>query len=107
MRLKKKLSENVKNFAILSANNVLAQIFGFIFLFIVTYLYSPSEFSQLVLFSGLLLWVGPIMCMKFDAALIVSDSKSESLNLFLACVSVSMVMSFIFSLLIVLTIAVD
>lgn len=100
--LKTKIPENVKNFVVLSANNIIAQILGFIFLILITRLYSPNEFSQLVMLSNLLLWIGPVMCLKFDSAIIVADSKAEASNLFIGCVFISIIVSLIFSLIVIL-----
>ena len=56
-------------------------------------LYGPENFSVLVLYSNLLIWLGPIACLKYDVAVVVSEDASEAANLVVLSVFISTIIA--------------
>ena len=75
------LKQHKKNFLILSANTLVAQVLAVLSLIVIANIYSPEQFSILVLYSNLLLWLGSIVCLKYDVAIVISDTAAEAVNL--------------------------
>jgi lipopolysaccharide exporter len=81
------------SFLTLSASSLVAQAISVLSLIAVSRLYGPENFSLLVLYSNLLIWLGPIVCLKYDIAIVVSEDASEAANLVVLSIFISLIIA--------------
>lgn len=89
-----------KSVFLLVRGNVLAQIITFIFLPILTRLYSPENYSVLAIYFSLVTILGSIACLRFEIAIPIVKRESEAKKL-LHLSLLSSIVFFIFSMLVV------
>ena len=83
-------------FFVIFSGGVIAQIIYFASLPIISRLYSVEEFSNLSVFTSLLILLSTIACLRYDVAISLAEKKSDVLRLFL----LSIILSTCFSILI-------
>ena len=96
------LKQYRKNFFILSVNSLIAQAVSILFIIAITKIYGPEKFSVIVLYSNLLLWVGPIVCLKYDVAIVVAKTAAVSANLVALSILISSIIAILAFTLVIL-----
>lgn len=75
-----------RSIAILASGSVLAHLVTVLAMPINTRLYTPQDFTVLSIFTSIVGILAPVACLRFDAAIVLPDSKSEAAELF--CLSI-------------------
>lgn len=83
----------LKDFSIVSLGTIVAKLAYFLALPILSRYFSPEDFTLLSSFLSLATIISVAMCLRYDAAIMVADKKSDSIEL----ASLSVIIAFIFT----------
>jgi O-antigen/teichoic acid export membrane protein len=70
-----------RSVGILASGTLIAHAITIIVMPINTRIYSPTDFTTLAIFSGIVSILAPIVCFRFDAAIIIPENEEEAVQL--------------------------
>lgn len=85
----------IKNILILASGTAGAQILGFLFVPILTRIYTPTEFGLLAIFVALLTVATPLVNLRYVVAIPLPRRKETATNLLVFCIALTLMFSLI------------
>jgi O-antigen/teichoic acid export membrane protein len=96
MKLSILRSEFFKNMMTLLSGSALAQLIPFLILPVLQkWFYSPAQFGELALYTSVTMLLAQVAALKYEFAIIKSDTEREAENVFTGAVSISLIVTFI------------
>ncbi|WP_195480544.1 oligosaccharide flippase family protein [Lactiplantibacillus plantarum] len=87
-----------KSLTILVTGSVLAQLISIVISPISTRFFSPSDFGSYTLITTAVSMFGPILCLKYDMAIVSASNRKEQANLIAGSIIITLISSFLVSI---------
>jgi lipopolysaccharide exporter len=83
----------MKNVLILVSGTAIAQLIAILGTPVITRIYDPAAFGSLALFLSITSLIGVVICLKYEAAIMLPHSDEEAAQLFGLCLGISLLLS--------------
>ncbi|WP_306010338.1 lipopolysaccharide biosynthesis protein [Bacillus sp. MMSF_3328] len=83
----------IRSVSLLASSSVIAQLISFLVSPITTRLFTPEEYGVYTLIITAISIFGPVICLKYDMAIVIAKSERESYSIIKLCINLCVVLS--------------